>query len=84
MALESTLEHGAQIDSEILAELKRLGTCTFSELGTALPAYTWNQVFGAVDRLSREGRLRLTRNGRFDYRISKVPHGPGQAAASHA
>ncbi len=77
MALESTLEPVAQVDLDILAELERLGTSTFSELGTALPDYTWNQVFGAVDRLSREGRLKLSRNGRFDYRISTVPHGPG-------
>ncbi|TKS61549.1 MAG: hypothetical protein EWM72_00297 [Nitrospira sp.] len=29
------------------------------ELGNLLPACTWNQMFAAVDRLSREGRLEI-------------------------
>jgi hypothetical protein len=79
MLLESTLEHVAQIDLDILSELEQLGTCTFEELAAALPEYTLTNVFAAVDRLSHDGRLALTRQGNFDYRISIVLCGAGHA-----
>jgi hypothetical protein len=79
IALENTLERGVRLDADILTELERLGACSFRELGTALSEYTWNQVFAEVDRLSRDGRLALTRHGRYDYRISMVPCGAGHA-----
>ena len=79
MLLESTLEHVAQIDLDILSELEQLGTCTFEELARALPEYTLTNVFAAVDDLSRDGRLALTRRANFDYRISIVLCGAGNA-----
>lgn len=75
MALASTLEYVALVDVDILVELERQGTCTFRELETALSGYAWNQVFAAVDRLSRNGHIALTRHGRFDYRVSIAPCG---------
>lgn len=53
-----------------MEELGRRGPCTFNELVAALPGHTWNQVFMAVDQLSRDGHLVLNRQGRFDYVIS--------------
>jgi hypothetical protein len=61
------------IESVIFQELQRSGACTFEELVTALPDYSWNQVFIAVDQLSRDGLLQLKRQGRFDYLISTAP-----------
>lgn len=61
------------IESVIFQELQRSGTCTFEELVNALPGYSWSQVFLAVDQLSRDGRLQLKRQGRFDYRITPAP-----------
>ena len=79
MSHEPLLTDASQIESVILHELKRLGACTFDELVRALSDYSWNQVFMAVDQLSRDGRLLLTRQGRFDYLISI---GPQQTAIS--
>jgi len=61
------------IESVIFQELQRSGTCTFEELVSALPGHSWSEVFLAVDQLSRDGRLLLKRQGRFDYLITTVP-----------
>ena len=55
------------IDSVIYHEVTSLVSCTFDELAQRLPAYSWAQVFSAVDRLSRQGRLRLSRTTGFGY-----------------
>ena len=58
------------VESAILETLERGGPCSLDELYQALSDYSWNQVFAAVDRLSRNGRLLLRRPGRFDYQVS--------------
>jgi hypothetical protein len=73
MAQESVLTSVHQIDSDIAGALNRVGACTIGMICGFLPQYTWNQVFAAVDRLSREGGLLITRHGRFDYLISLAP-----------
>lgn len=76
MAHESTLTRVGGIDSGIANVLDRMGACTIGMICGFLPQYTWNQVFAAVDRLSREGELVITRQGRFDYLISLAPAPP--------
>ena len=56
--------------SIILQDLKQLGPCTPEELVQRLPAYTWNQVFSAVDQLCRDGLVTLRQSSRFEYLIS--------------
>jgi len=58
------------VESAILETLEQRGPCSLDELYQALSDYSWNQVFAAVDRLSRNGRLSLRRPGRFDYLVS--------------
>ena len=58
------------IDSVIYHEVTSLVSCTFDELAQRLPAYSWAQVFAAVDRLSRQGRLRVSRTTRFGYDLT--------------
>lgn len=58
------------IASIILQNLKQLGPYTPEELVQRLPAYTWNQVFSAIDQLCRDGRLTLRQPSRFEYVIS--------------
>jgi hypothetical protein len=58
------------VESAILEMLERRGPYSLDELYQALSDYSWNQVFAAVDRLSRNGRLMLCRPGRFDYQVS--------------
>lgn len=59
-----------EVESAILERLERGGPCSLEELYQALSDYSWNQVFAAIDRLSRNGRLLLRRPGRFDYLAS--------------
>lgn len=43
------------LESAIRWELSRIGPCSLAELNERLPYYSWNQVFAAVDRLTRMG-----------------------------
>jgi hypothetical protein len=60
----------SNIDSVICHEITRLVSCPLDELAQRLPVYSWAQVFAAVDRLSRQGTLRLSRTSRFGYVLS--------------
>ena len=61
------------LESAIHQELARVGTCTLEELNERLPYSSWNQVFAAVDRLSREGTVILQRPNSSDYVLSLAP-----------
>jgi len=63
-------------DSVICHEVTSLVSCTFDELVQRLPAYSWAQVFAAVDRLSRQGTLTLSRTNCFGYVVSVGPDTP--------
>lgn len=65
-----TRTHVSGVDSIIYHEVIGLVSCTLDELAQRLPAYSWAQVFAAVDRLSRQGTLKLRRTGRFGYVLS--------------
>ena len=60
--------------SAIRQELARVGTCTLEALNERLPYSLWNQVFSAVDRLSRAGTVTLQRPDSSDYILS-LAHG---------
>ena len=62
--------HVPSVDSVICQEVTSLVSCTFDELVQRLPAYSWAQVFAAVDRLSRQGTLAISRTGYFGYGVS--------------
>lgn len=48
---------------QILEVVRTHPGCGLDELTLHLPQMNWSQVFIEVDRLSRSGRLRLTKNG---------------------
>jgi hypothetical protein len=66
----------SSLDSVICHEVTRLVSCTFDDLVQRLPAYSWSQVFAAVDRLSRQGTLTLSRARCFGYVVSIGPDAP--------
>jgi hypothetical protein len=68
--------HVPSVDSIICREVTSLVSCTFDELVQRLPAYSWAQVFAAVDRLSRQGTLTLSRTRCFGYVVSLGPAPP--------
>jgi uncharacterized protein (DUF433 family) len=59
-----------EIEKDILQDLERQGPCSIEEMVAHLPGYTWNQVFNAVDRLSRNAKVTLQHPSRFGYQVS--------------
>jgi hypothetical protein len=61
------------VESAIFEEIAGRGPTNFEELLRRLPTYGWNQIFAAVDRLSREGRLSIRRIERDTYLVMFGP-----------
>ena len=68
--------HVPSIDSVICREMNSLVSCTVDELAQRLPAYSWAQVSAAVDRLSGQGTLTVSRTHCFGYVVSVGPLPP--------
>jgi len=68
--------HVHSLDSVICHQVTSLASCTFDELVQRLQAYSWAQVFAAVDRLSRQGTLTLSHTRCFGYVVSMGPDAP--------
>ncbi|HKT36528.1 MAG TPA: hypothetical protein VJR03_17015 [Nitrospira sp.] len=51
------------VANQILEVVRAHPGCGLDELTSLLPDLSWSEVFVEVDRLSRAGQLRLTRNG---------------------
>ena len=64
------------VDLFIYRQVDGIGPCTFDELVRRLSTYSWAQVFSAVDRLSREGTLTVSRTRCFGYVVSIGPAPP--------
>jgi hypothetical protein len=58
------------IDEWVLDALQQHGTLTLDQMGTLLPGTNWGQLFLAVDRLSRSGKISLWAPGFGDYLIT--------------
>jgi len=57
--------------------------CALDELVTVCPTLTWNQVFLEVDRLSRDGFLRLALVAPGRYTVVIPTEGKFQASQLH-
>ena len=71
----------AEIEGLITRELTRRGACTLETLAQQLQTCTWNQVFMAVDILSRRGTLVLRPLPEFQYTVSLA--GSGSSTLRH-
>ncbi len=58
------------LESRIVQAISDQGPCSFDELTRRLASYSWSQLFLTVDRLSREGRLRLLHPSRVGFSVS--------------
>ena len=67
MALHTTVE------DQVIGVLHRTHTCDLEEVTRQCTNLTWNQVFLAVDRLSRSGEIMLVPMGRGMYALT-FPH----------
>jgi hypothetical protein len=61
-------EHTA-VDDQVIDFVHRARACDLEEIMRHCTNLTWNQVFLAVDRLSRNGELRLVSRGRGLYTV---------------
>lgn len=64
------MAYAVTVESAIRDELISRGPCTFEALVQRLSQFSWNEVFAAIDQLSRDGRLVLRHTTRFDYEVS--------------
>jgi hypothetical protein len=55
---------------EAIIEKLRSGPCRFDDVVTGLPNFGWGELFVAVDRMSRDGRVFLRQLGFSTYQIS--------------
>ena len=56
------------LEQEIVMRLDDHTVLHLDVLVSLLPGHSWNQIFHAVDRLARSGRIVLRRH-RFDYTL---------------
>ena len=61
------------VDAQVIDILRHTRTCDLEEVTRQWTNLTWNQVFLAVDRLSRSGELILVSRGRGTYTVT-FPH----------
>jgi hypothetical protein len=61
------------IDATILDTLQRTGPCRLDDVVTSLSIFSWGEVFDAVGRLSRDGRVVLSQISYSTYQLSLVP-----------
>ena len=59
----------AIVDDRILDVVSHAQGCPLDKVLQACPDLTWNQVFLAVDRLSRRGQVRLISMGNGIYTL---------------
>ena len=72
MALHTTVE------DQVIDVLHRSGTCDLEEVRRQCANLTWNQVFLAVDRLSRSGEIMPVPMGRGMYALTFPPRKDGR------
>jgi hypothetical protein len=76
-------------DELVLEMLQRTGPCYLDDLITSLPHLSWGEVFVAVDRMSRNGRVLLRQLGYSTYEIAlpsqlaSPPRAPSCQEARH-
>jgi len=59
----------ADTDRKVLDVIVRLPGKELDHIARECPDLTWNQVFITIDRLSREGAVKLTPKGRGHYAV---------------
>jgi hypothetical protein len=62
-----------ELEQEIVGLLEGNDPRSLEDLNAWLPAYSWNEIFGAVDRLTRESKLILLRPRSSHYLVALHP-----------
>jgi len=64
---------------QVLEVIVRLPGRELDDIAHECPDLTWNQVFMSIDRLSREGAVKLTPKGRGHYAVHPLAKALHQA-----
>lgn len=67
-------------EKAVIEMMRKNGPCCLDDLVTQLPNLSWGEVFVAVDRMSRDGRLLLRQRGYSSYHITL----PSELASPHS
>lgn len=62
--------YATAVEEAVIELLERTGPCSLDDVVTYLPTLSWGDVFIAVDRMSRNGRILLRQVGYSTYRIA--------------
>ena len=60
----------APIEEAIVEKLRDSGPCCLDDMVISLPNSSWGEIFSAVDRMSRDGRLSLRQHGYSAYQLT--------------
>ncbi len=74
---ETTMDDTREVETAVLSYLENHGVCTMEQLFRMRSNLTLNQVFFAVDRLSRQGKVILRHPAGFDYLVSSISSDAG-------
>ncbi|HSF67550.1 MAG TPA: hypothetical protein VLA67_08980 [Nitrospiraceae bacterium] len=66
------------IEADIIEQLRSTGPCCLHDIVSSHPRLTWGEVFGAIDQMSRDGRVLVRQIGYSTYQIEL--HSVPQAA----
>jgi len=58
------------LEAAIIELLRNGGPCCLDDVVAYLPNFSWGEVFGAIDRMSRDGRVLLHQLGYSTYQIA--------------
>ena len=58
------------VETAIIEKLRGSGPCCLDDVVAYLPNFSWGEVFIAVDRMSRDGRVVLHQRGYSTYQLS--------------
>ena len=75
-------------EAAVIELLQRTGPCCLDDVVTYLPNLSWGEVFVAVDRMSRDGRLLLHQVGYSTYQLTlpsllASPRSPARQEVAH-
>ena len=61
------------LEAAIVEKLQNDGPCCLDDVVTHLSSFSWGEIFMAVDRMSRDGRLLLHQRRYSTYQIALCP-----------
>ena len=64
------MTHHTTVEDQVIDIVRRTHGCELEDLARRSPNLTWNQVFLAVDHLSRTGEVRLVHAREGDFMVS--------------